>query len=165
MSAWLSCTTSPRIPFAIHFWLERNTEDTLHVTQKVKVKAAILFLLQGHQTQLSHMHFVTHLWTCLCLCGAAARFASAPSPLRFSYSITRSWSICVFSSVTKGTSFPLRDSHGNATWSGGGKRLTWAPVHPCRFQLTSHVRLSQLPYLTASPEVSKNSNSRLEEAG
>lgn len=44
-STWLSWTTSSRIPFAICFWLECNTKDILHGIQKVKVKAAILFLL------------------------------------------------------------------------------------------------------------------------
>lgn len=125
---------------------------------------------QRHQLQQQHKQHVNHLQTCLCFCGAAARFPSAPSSLRFSYSISSYWSTCIFSSMTKGTSFPLpMGSPQEPIWPRGGKRLTWVPVRPHRFQLMFTVSVRpcsfplyiQLLYLTASPEVFKLSHQKL----
>lgn len=96
---------------------------------------------QRRQILLQYKHIVTHLWTCLCFCGAAARFTSPLSSLKFSYSITNFWSMRIFSSMTKSTSFPLWDSHRSPMWSGSSERLTWVLVHPHRFQLMFTVSL------------------------
>lgn len=122
-------------PLRYMFLVRAEHEDILHGLWKVDVKGVISFYAWKGRVGAQNAVAAQCLWTCLCFCGAAARFTCVPLSPVFSYSCTDCGTTCILSFVTKDTSFLLLDPHRNPAWSGGSERLTWILGHSRRFWL------------------------------